>query len=316
LNDFAGQSPNLIKISFLMLFNAPSIIKYIKDNNINIVDGNDLRINLTWSLPVKISLAKYVWHQRSSLSRSMKWNAIRYMSDYVVSISNYVNNTLPANLDQGLVECISNPFDTKTVYDKKESRIALNIKYPYLENVFLIGYVGRLIPWKHVEDILYVLQKITSCNNNISKVHLIIAGKGDADYTRKINHLISSLGLNCYVTMIGFINNPSIILSAIDLLIASSHNEPFGRVVIESMMQKTPVLAFKSGGHIETIEHNKTGFLYDNPYSETLPKYLFNIIEKDINIAPIVDAAYRKAKFKYSFSKHAEKITSIYNGLV
>jgi len=316
LNNLAGQIPSLINISFYMLFNLPLVIKYIKNNDINIVHGNDLRVNLTWSLPVRFSSAKYVWHQRSCLSNSIKWHAIRYISDYVVSISNYVNSTLPANLNKELVECIKNPFDTKTIYDKKESREILNEKYPYLKNVFVLGYVGRLVSWKHVEDILYALQKVVHRINDIGKVHLVIVGEGDINYTDKINHLISSLGLSDHVTMTGFVNNPSLILSAVDLFIASSHNEPFGRVIIESMIQRTPVLASRSGGHIETIDHNKTGLLYDEFSSYELSQYIFRIVSKDINTAYIVDDAYHKAVLDYSIAEHANKMISIYNGLV
>ena len=316
LNNLAGQIPSLINISFYMLFNLPLVIKYIKNNNINIVHGNDLRVNLTWSLPVRFSSAKYVWHQRSCLSNSIKWHAIRYISDYVVSISNYVNSTLPANLNKELVECIKNPFDTKTIYDKKESREILNEKYPYLKNVFVLGYVGRLVSWKHVEDILYALQKVVHRINDIGKVHLVIVGEGDINYTDKINHLISSLGLSDHVTMTGFVNNPSLILSAVDLFIASSHNEPFGRGIIESMIQRTPVLASRSGGHIETIDHNKTGLLYDEFSSYELSQYIFRIVSKDINTAYIVDDAYHKAVLDYSIAEHANKMISIYNGLV
>lgn len=316
LNNLAGQIPSLINISFYMLFNLPLVIKYIKNNNINIVHGNDLRVNLTWSLPVRFSSAKYVWHQRSCLSNSIKWHAIRYISDYVVSISNYVNSTLPANLNKELVECIKNPFDTKTIYDKKESREILNEKYSYLKNVFVLGYVGRLVSWKHVEDILYALQKVVHRINDIGKVHLVIVGEGDINYTDKINHLISSLGLSDHVTMTGFVNNPSLILSAVDLFIASSHNEPFGRVIIESMIQRTPVLASRSGGHIETIDYNKTGLLYDEFSSYELSQYIFRIVSKDINTAYIVDDAYHKAVLDYSIAEHANKMISIYNGLV
>ena len=316
LSNLAGQKPNLIYISFFMLAHVGLIAKYIKSNSIDIVHGNDLRINLTWSLPVKLSPAKYVWHQRTLLSNSMKWRTVHYLSDFVVSISNYVNSTLPANLNKELVECIKNPFDTKTIYDKKESREILNEKYPYLKNVFVLGYVGRLVSWKHVEDILYALQKVVHRINDIGKVHLVIVGEGDINYTDKINHLISSLGLSDHVTMTGFVNNPSLILSAVDLFIASSHNEPFGRVIIESMIQRTPVLASRSGGHIETIDHNKTGLLYDEFSSYELSQYIFRIVSKDINTAYIVDDAYHKAVLDYSIAEHANKMISIYNGLV
>ena len=316
LDNLAGQSPNLINISFFMLLNMPKIIKYIKDYDIDIIHGNDLRVNLTWSFPARFSSAKYVWHQRALLSSSIKWHMIRYISDYVVSISNYVHTTLPTNLTQKLIECVKNPFDNKTIYGKKESRGTLNAKYPYLENIFLLGYVGRLVSWKHIEDILYALQKIIYRTNDIYKIHLIVVGTGDTDYTNKINYLINSLNLTDYVTMTGFVNNPSRVISAIDLLIASSHNEPFGRVVIESMIQRTPVLAAKSGGHIETIECGKTGLLYDKSSPNAVSQYIFRIISKDIDTKPIVDIAYRKAIFEYSISKHANKMISIYNRIV
>ena len=316
LSNLAGQKPNLIYISFFMLAHVGLIAKYIKSNSIDIVHGNDLRINLTWSLPVKLSPAKYVWHQRTLLSNSMKWRTVHYLSDFVVSISSYVHNSLPDNLTQESSACVKNPFDTKIIYDKRKSRKAINVKYPFLKNAFLLGYVGRLVPWKHVENILFALQEIVHRTRNTYKIHLMIVGRGDVHYTRKINNLIRSLKLDDHVMMTGFVNDPSLTLSALDLLIASSHNEPFGRVIIESMIQKTPVLAYRSGGHIETIEHNKTGLLYDESTSNSLSKYMFRIISKDINIESIADTAYSKAILEYSSVTHTDKIISIYKRLL
>jgi glycosyltransferase involved in cell wall biosynthesis len=82
------------------------------------------------------------------------------------------------------------------------------------------------------------------------------------------------------------------------------------------MIQKTPVLAYRSGGHIETIEHNKTGLLYDESTSNSLSKYMFRIITKDINTESIADTAYRKVILEYSSVTHTDKIISIYKRLV
>ena len=105
-------------------------------------------------------------------------------------------------------------------------------------------------------------------------------------------------------------------MSALDLLITSSHNEPFGRVVIESMIQKTPVLASKSGGHIETIIHNKTGLLYnEDQASNSLSRYIYSIAMGGVDTMPIVDFAYSKVIVEYSATNHANKIIDIYKGL-
>ena len=115
--------------------------------------------------------------------------------------------------------------------------------------------------------------------------------------------------------MTGFSSNPSLIISALDLLIASSYNEPFGRVVVESMIQKTPVLACRSGGHVESIEHNNTGLLYDESDPNMLLSYMLRIISKDINTDFMVDAAYCNATLEYSSTMHADAIISIYRKL-
>jgi glycosyltransferase involved in cell wall biosynthesis len=312
----AGQNSNLISILFFMLYHAYSIVKYIKSNDVDIVHGNDLRINLTWSLPVKLSSAKYIWHQRTHLSNSVKWKAIRYLANHVVSISSYVHNSLPSNLTKEMKSHIKNPFDIKITYNKKKARRDININYPFLKDVFLIGYVGRLVPWKRVENILYALQEINPRVNKECNIYFVIVGEGEKRYTDKINSLIKSLKLSDYVSTLGFFRRPSKLLSALDLLITSSHNEPFGRVVIESMIQKTPVLASKSGGHIETIIHNKTGLLYnEDQSSNSLSRYIYSIAMGGVDTMPIVDFAYSKVIVEYSATNHANKIIDIYKGL-
>jgi len=53
-------------------------------------------------------------------------------------------------------------------------------------------------------------------------------------------------------------------LDSLDLLIVPSKwNEPFGRVIIESMARKVPVAAKKSGGIPELLSCNQ-GFLFDD----------------------------------------------------
>jgi len=234
----------------------------------------------------------------------------------VVSISSYVHNSLPSNLIRVSTECVKNPFDTETIYSKKISREAINTEYPFLKDVFLLGYVGRIVPWKRIENILYALQKVVFHTNDTYKVYLIITGEGDTNYVNQIANLIQFLGLNDCVIMTGFVSNPSVTLAALDLLIASSYNEPFGRVVVEAMIQKTPVLASKSGGHIETVVHNKTGLLYEKSSSNLLAEYICRVMSKNIDINPIVDVAYKEVVLEYSASKHSDKMISIYMKLV
>ena len=48
---------------------------------------------------------------------------------------------------------------------------------------------------------------------------------------------------------------------AIDILVAPSENEAFGRNIVEAMERETIVVAANSGGHKELVVHGKTGYL-------------------------------------------------------
>jgi glycogen(starch) synthase len=50
-------------------------------------------------------------------------------------------------------------------------------------------------------------------------------------------------------------------MKACQLTVVPSLEEPLGLVAIESMMAETPVIASRTGGLTEIIEHEKTGLL-------------------------------------------------------
>ena len=54
------------------------------------------------------------------------------------------------------------------------------------------------------------------------------------------------------------------IIAGFDLMVAPSNIEPFGRTLVEAMLQKTPVIAAKGGGHSEIIQHGLNGLLYNH----------------------------------------------------
>ena len=315
IRSLAGEKRNTLSIFFLMLRNFYSIYHFIYINKINIVHGNDLRINLSWSPPTFFSSSKYVWHQRQVFSKSIKWRLSKYLSDHLITISDFVHKSIPSNINKESKSCVNNPFNVTNLYDKQQSRARINSTYNISDSDILIGYVGRLILWKHVEDILYALSSIVTLNS-VDNIHLLIVGTGDSEYVEKITSIINSENLTKYVTMTGFIDNPSFVLSSLDLLIASSHNEPFGRVLVESMLQKTLVLSSRSGAHTEIISHGINGFLYDEGSSESMYKSILNIILGDINKKKIVEDAYLKSVERYSAFEHAKKVTEVYTNLI
>lgn len=83
------------------------------------------------------------------------------------------------------------------------------------------------------------------------------------------------------------------LLKEIDLLVhASTREEPFGRVIIEGMASKTPVIAAGLGGPKEIIEDSISGILYEPGNELELARAIERIMTNPLLYRKIVDNGY------------------------
>ena len=85
----------------------------------------------------------------------------------------------------------------------------------------------------------------------------------NVDYHQELKQLAASLGLSDCIT---FLRSPdddikTCLLRQTDALLYTPDREHFGIVPLEAMYCELPVVAVNSGGPLETVEDNQTGFL-------------------------------------------------------
>ena len=310
VNKLAGESPNILKVIFGIFSNFFIIKKFLKVHNFDIVHGNDLRINLSWSLPTRISKLYYIWHQRTTMSSSLLWMLSSLLSNHVVAISGHVYQSLPRNIPLSKKSLVLNPFNVKKIYDKKDSRKWVNALYKIPEDTILFGYIGRLITWKNVDVLIRYFSHFI--NNQNKSIHLLIVGTGSKEYVDKLKNIALKLGIDNKVIFVGFSSESLRIIASLDLLISSSNNEPFGRTIVEAMIQKTPVLAAYGGGHNETINPSITGYLYKHESLEDFCLKCDLNVNDEVQNEQMIKTAHDLACIKYSSLKHSEAILDIY----
>ena len=313
IDRLAGESPSVVSILRYIFFNSVKIYEYIKKNSITIVRGNDLRINLSWSLPTRVSQASYVWHQRTTMSSSSLWRISYLLADHFIAISSYVYKTLPVNIQKSKKSLITNPFDTSKIHNKKNSRSLLMNLYSVPKDVLLVGYIGRLIEWKNVDFLIKCFSEYSKQNSK--DIHLLIVGTGEHEYVSSLKRLVKEFDLSDFISFAGFSSEPNRVVAGFDLMVAPSDREPFGRTLVEAMIQKTPVLAARGGGHSEIIQHDVTGLLYNhgdiNDFIVQINKY----VNDQKTGACIVNRAHSYSHSKYSSSEHAQYVVKIYEQL-
>ena len=307
----AGTSPSPYKIIYGVILNFYKIYSYLRKNKVIIVHANDLRINLTWSAVVKFTPTKFVWHQRTLLSSSYFWKIISYLSDYLIAISETVYSTVPSNVPEFKKKLIHNPINIDPLYKSDASSEFIRNEYNIHHDDVLLGYVGRLTEdWKRVDFLISCFSSFLVNNN----YHLLIVGECNSEYCEKLKKIVSSLGIEHKVSFTGFIPDPMFIISSLDILIAPSRNEPLGRTLLESMSQKTVVLASDSGGHREIISDDN-GFLFKLDDCRDLENKIKYIQNNHQLVEEMVEKAYLYVIDQFSPLSHMEKVLDLYNSL-
>jgi len=144
-----------------------------------------------------------------------------------------------------------------------------------------IGYLGRVHKTKGIDLIFDAVSKLDSQQK--AMIEIEVAGTGSEDYINELKSLAEKHAVTCHFHGNRKANE---FLDSLDLLIVPSKwNEPFGRVLIESMGRNVPVAAKTVGGIPEILSEN-TEFLFDDVdgLTKVMNKYLRNEIAFNFNL--------------------------------
>ena len=123
------------------------------------------------------------------------------------------------------------------------------------ENTFLWVAVGRLEPQKAYPNLFHALKRLEGEN---TKVALLVVGQGRLH--RDLGLLITSLGLDDQVRLLGLRKDVPVLLSAADAFVLASSWEGLPNVLMETLAVATPAVATRVGGVEELLQAGETGY--------------------------------------------------------
>jgi glycosyltransferase involved in cell wall biosynthesis len=152
-------------------------------------------------------------------------------------------------------------------------------------NIFRLVLIGRIVPEKGIETAVQALEVLRADTNIDGKISLTIAGSGKFEFEEYLRGLVVRAGLNEQVSFKGQIPYEEIpsFLGRFDALIFPSiWVEPFGRVILESMVSGLVVIATSRGGPSEVITHGENGLLFEPGNPEVLAEEIKYLIEDKV----------------------------------
>lgn len=162
----------------------------------------------------------------------------------------------------------------------------------------IVGVFSRIAPWKGQHVLLEALANIPDVNGLFVGAPLF---SGDDRYQSQLADTVKSLGLQNRVHFMGFRDDISELLNAVDFIAHTSVSpEPFGRVIVEGMLAGKPVVATRAGGACEIIRDGATGILVPPGDAAALASTLRSFVNDPVKAARLGEAGRVSAMERFS----------------
>lgn len=143
-----------------------------------------------------------------------------------------------------------------------------------LDDSFVLLYVGRLIKLKGVD---YIIKAVPTLRKEIPNLKVMIIGNGTE--MSSLIELSKELEVEGIVSFTGRKDIKALPLyySAADIYIQLSIDEGFSNTIPQAMACEVPVICARTGGLIELVSDEKTGFLIYSRNSEEVAKAVLRV---------------------------------------
>jgi len=175
----------------------------------------------------------------------------------------------------------------------------------------MILFAGKLAPGKGVDILLRALPQVLK----EVEVKLVLAGSGNQqDY----QHLAQTLGISDKLRFLGRVPDDTLrlLFSSCDLFVLPSRLEGFGRVIIEAMAARKPVVATNVGGIPEIIESGQNGILVEVDNEGKLAGAIVKVLSDKSLARTITENGMKKVRECYVWEIAAQKTERVYNELI
>jgi glycosyltransferase involved in cell wall biosynthesis len=172
-------------------------------------------------------------------------------------------------------------------------------------------FVGRLNKQKGVEILLHALARVPD-----TSVTLDIVGNGDERET--LRGVAGGLGLGERVRWHAAVDQPRLaeFYRKATALMVPSVDEGLGLVAVEAQLCETPVIAFKSGGLTDIVQHGRTGILVNEVDASALAAAIVSLLDLPDRGASLAAAARLHALATFAPESVARRYADIYRSAI
>lgn len=245
----------LTNLSFLSPFKHLKIQGLLKKNNVRAIIMNLSRdVKIAGPSAKKVNASRIIYRRGSAIP--IKNNFLnRFLFKKVVT--DVLANSIATK--KTVLENNSNLFPEekiKIIYNGIDIVDTSNMSQPKAEEIFTLVNIGRLEYQKNQKFLVHLAAELKKRDFQFK---IIIGGEGRLRDT--LEGLIKELGVEEYVILPGFVNDPLPFIMQGDVFVLPSFWEGFGYVLAEAALCKKPIVAFDISSNPELVLHEQSGYL-------------------------------------------------------
>lgn len=310
----------LSSISALLYWLRTSLrlIRITFKTNPDIIHANSFYAGVPAILAALVTRKKLLLHARDLVNFRFLPKLYGLFSQQIIAVSNAVRNDLIAKgIQPNKIKVIYNGVDKDSFSQSVEAKGSFRAPgYPRRDS-FIFAHIGQLVPWKnhilYLEAASHVAKYL--CDARFALIGANIFTRG-TKYERSVFSYAKSTPIAERIDFVEWQEDMNEVWPRIDCLVHTAKQEPFGRIIIEAMAHKIPVIAIGTCGPSEIIQNNKTGILVPVDNIEALSEAMLNAAQDRQLTDRLVNAAFEHTMSNFTADKTAAQIQEVYMELM
>lgn len=187
----------------------------------------------------------------------------------------------------------------------------------------VLAVIAQITPWKGQDDAIRVAAELRRRDPGLQ---LLLVGSArfdsaatrhdNAAYLAGLERLSEELELDDCVRFLGQREDIAEILAAVDLLLAPSWEEPFGRAIVEAMAAGVPVAATSAGGPPEILDDGRTGLLLVPRQPRLWAERCGALLADPARLEATGAAARDEALARFGIERHVAGVAAVYGAVL
>jgi len=280
----------------------------------DVVHANTLRAALCASRVARKSGGRFIWHVRDYAIPGWARTLLLRDCHAAIAPSQFIAGSLGRSRK---VHVIPNGVDLAEV-PPEAAFAAFRRELGIPPEAPVIGCLGRILPWKGQRHFVDVVAHLAA---RLPAACFLVVGSAvlaDArrDHVAELKAYAEQAGVAPRILFTGQREDPLAALGAMDIVVNCSENEPFGRVLIEAMACRRPIVAFRSGAVPEIVEDGSTGLLVPFGDAAGMAEAIYDLVRNRTRAEAYSEAGRHRVASQFTLQASTRGVQELYAALL